>query len=616
MSASSFGSLPDDIILEIIRQLPTARDVAHFAASSRWTHRVARERGWQDFVRARFSSLRLPRDTGGAGTVGAWDALADRLTYQDRCWNRRGFAFTQYGDVPAAAPSARPPRRPHRGQSVMFESVLAASTATATAAGGPREELLVCGAGEDIHLRRRATASRRPTDELFTTLRGREMGYAPGVGDVTAAAIIERGAGVAPEVVIGRADGDLQLISADAETLGASTQGLVSERQTTGLRRSPGQMAISWAEWEPKTQVLASCRGSCLTLHNLGDREEPTLRPVVHFDVADTNPADEISLLRSIKFMGPDAVACAMGGCRQPLKRAQLRPEGLEFDDSKTSRDGEKTTVRAIEPVFGRNPNLLLSAWDDGGHRLSDFRTPNAFDALYRDRFEPYQASSSMIVYGSERFVTGIHSEPGIRLFDFRFPRPYQHFAALPCSPHAPTPARPVQMSSGAYDAGARGEPQPPVPRCDFASGWRCSWHEASAQPSWQPDATLDLGRPAFDRVCSLAKSADTSSSFYVGVRGAMLEVGLTLAGDSLRPMSSCLPETKRDSLEGWRATCLYDGVSLIESGIGRCEEEEVEELTGMPNLYSYEPLPAGGMFPKWSRLDRAFHEKQRGARA
>ncbi|KAK5995143.1 hypothetical protein PT974_03539 [Cladobotryum mycophilum] len=596
MSTASLGSLPDDLILDIVHYLDTARDVAHFEAASKRTHNLVKQSGWRDFVKDKFASIRLPSD--------------------DRCWNKRGVYLTIIDEQPPAWNGIR--SRGFMGQSVSFQSVM-----TATMVSSYPEELFVFGAGEDLVFRRRPTTTE--TQDKWGRLKGRDMGYTAGSGDVTAMTILERGP--TPEIVVGRATGDLQLMSADFKTLGDITQDLLPlDEQTTGLgtqpmRTSPGQMAVSWAEWEPKNQILVSCRSSILTLYNLNNTEEESLRPIMYYDVSKANLSDETSLMRNVKFMTPDIVACGLGGCRQPLRWAQIRPDGLEFfyaaknglmakdmEMGPATGPDEKTTVRAIEPVYGMNPNLLLSAWDDGSHRLSDLRTPSDHDAIYRDRFQPYQASSSMIVYGSERFVTGNNWGPDIRFFDFRYPRPYKHYNALPCSPIPPIPGRPFQKDG----LNRTVIPERPVAKCDHVHGQKCTWHEMSAEQSWQPDAVLHMGSPTLDRVHSLTKAADTSSSFYIGFRGSVVEMTLGLAED--------IPDEakKRNAADGWRATQPKGRVSLMETGIGFCSDEAwMEGHTGMPELYYHKQLrfleeTADRRKPNWSRLDTAFRSSRR----
>ncbi|KAL6875045.1 hypothetical protein J3F83DRAFT_729642 [Trichoderma novae-zelandiae] len=586
MNRPSLAHLPDDLILDIVQHLDTARDVAHLGSTSRHAYAVVNRSGWRSFVRAKFPSIDIP-----SGALDGWNAVADRLTYLDRCWDTRAFHLTVYGEKSQARTRRRESARSR--QSVNFHSVIDATTLLAT-----QEELLAYGAGENLMLGRRGVSGKGQGS--WSKLGGRETGYAAGTGDVTAISIIERQQ--FPEVVVGRADGGLQLLSAGDEALSEASQSFASVHDTDNqskiplTRRSPGQRAISWTEWQPEAKLLASCRSSTLTLYNLSDTEEATLEPVLFYDVSKDSPAEEISLLRSVKFMGRDLLACGIGGSSEPLRWAKIRPTGLEFfntakmfgmSEDQASADsgrvGEKTTVRAIQPVTRMNENLLLSAWDDGSHRLSDLRTPSLHDVLYRDGFQPYQASSSLLVYGSERFVAGNNCSPDLRFFDFRFPKAYHHTSAMPCSADAPLPGRPYQYGAINDIDGLRLDS---FDKCDSSSGRTCTWHHLSRQDGWRPDAVMHIYSSSMDRVHSLAKASDLSTSFYCGVRGALVEATHALAEDVDAVVS------RRSAPEGWQANDPEGRASLIETGVSRRDgESQLEEQTQtrMPELYYYE---------------------------
>ncbi|PTB44127.1 uncharacterized protein TrAFT101_002681 [Trichoderma asperellum] len=583
MNMASLGSLPGDLILDIAQHLDAARDVAHLGAVSKHAHTVINQSGWRSFVRSKFPSIDV-----APGALMGWNAVADRLTYLDRCWDSRGITFTVYGEKSPARPKRREFARSR--QSVNFHSVMDATTILST-----QEEMLVYGAGENLVLRRKDTSGRG--QDSWSKLAGRETGYAAGTGDVTAISIIQRQQ--FPEVVVGRATGDLQLLSARDEILTDASQTFPPTHDTNNeskaplTRRSPGQRAVSWTEWQPDSQLLASCRSSVLTLYNLSDTEEATLKPVLFYDVSKDSAADEISLLRSVKFMSQDVVACGLGGCSDPLRWAKIRPTGIEMlnvakegavGDS-TERLAEKTTVRSMQPVPKMNENLLLSAWDDGSHRLSDLRSPLGHDVLYRDGFQPYQASSSMLVYGSERFVAGNNCSPDIRFFDFRFPKSYYHTNAMPCSVDVPTPGRPYQFGDIIETNGLQIQS---TDTCNPSCGQTCTWHHLSKQDSWRPDAVIHIYSASMDRVHCLAKASDLSTSFYCGVRGALVEATYALGED----VYSGAAVSRRSAPDGWQASDPEGRVSLMETGVGlRDGESQLEEQTQtrMPELYYYE---------------------------
>lgn len=225
-----------------------------------------------------------------------------------------------------------------------------------------------------------------------------------------------------------------------------------------------------------------------------------------------------------------------------------------------------------------------------------DIRTPSDHDAVYRDRFQPYQASSSLLVYGTERFVAGNNTGPDVRFFDLRSPKPYHHTTALPCSAEPPTPPRSFYRAApGASTADATAV-------CDPCAGRLCNWHAQSRSHSWRPDAIVHLGDPAYDRISSLAKSSDTAASFYCGMRGAAVEATWQLSEDV--GASSAV----RPAPPGWTASW-GSGVSLMETGVSLCSTEEwSEEFNGVPKLFTQRRPPPGQQGPaSRSRLDSAF---------
>ena len=368
MKISSLDSLPDELLLDILSSFDTARDVARLSSLTPRTRSLVRDIGWKTFVRTKFPSLKIPPTCSEA-----WDHLADRLTYLDRCWEKRALVTRVY-DVKQ---NSRPQRGAGR-QSILFQC-------TVDVAPLPSDgELLAWGAGEDLIARTRSGCT-----DTWKVLAGKNHGYWPGTGDVTSLSLIDRG--VTPEVLIGRANGDLQLLSAGEQDFGKEAQKIklldddeINCHVPQSLRSSPGQLAISWTEYNPQTKLLASCRSSVVTLYDLSDLDQDELSPIAHHNVWRSEARDEPALFRSFKFLGHDTVACALGGSREPLRWGQIRPTGLELFNLATdqnqlemmslkaheSAQGEKTTVRALEVVGGTdNGNLILSTWADGTYR-------------------------------------------------------------------------------------------------------------------------------------------------------------------------------------------------------------------------------------------------------
>ncbi|KAF9763478.1 hypothetical protein IL306_003110 [Fusarium sp. DS 682] len=371
MDRTSLASLPDDLVLDIVEHLDTARDVAHVSALTKHLQSLIRQDGWRTFVKTRFPSLEIKTNSETQ-----WSCIADRATYLDRCWEKRGFwvnLLFEKNNHPG-----RFQRRVAGSQSVLYHTVLDAQLMSSL-----RHEVIAAGAGENLMVRIKPVDGQHDT---WHQVGGDNYGYRAGTGDVTAVSVTEND-GI-PNVVVGRANGDISVHSGKdefatvAQHLNPADDALLNHASDP-MRKSPGQVAVSSLQWHPETNLLASGKGSILTLYDLGMSDGPILNPLEYHDFSKSSPEDEASLLRSTKFMSKDIIACALGGSRNPLRWGQLTPTGLQFfnttsnsrpvDDASRLMSAvtinEKTTVRAIEPVKGGSENLLLSAWDDGTYR-------------------------------------------------------------------------------------------------------------------------------------------------------------------------------------------------------------------------------------------------------
>jgi hypothetical protein len=370
MDGTSLASLLDDIVLDIVEHLDTARDVAHVSALTKHLQSLIRQDGWRTFVKTRFPSLQIATDSGTR-----WSSIADRATYLDRCWEKRGFCVNVLHEKKNQP--ERFQRRVAGSQSVLFHSVLDARLMSSLT-----NEVIAAGVGENLMVRIKPVDGQQDT---WHQIGGHDHGYRAGTGDVTATSVTEND-GI-PNVIVGRANGDISIhcgkdeFATVARHLSPANEALL-KHASDPMRKSPGQVAVSSLQWHPETNLLASGKGSVLTLYNLSVSDDQVLSPLDYHEFSKASPADEASLLRSTKFMSKDIMACALGGTRNPLRWGQLTPAGLQFfnapsnsmyvDDASRLVSGgvsEKTTVRAIEPVRGGSENLLLSAWDDGTYR-------------------------------------------------------------------------------------------------------------------------------------------------------------------------------------------------------------------------------------------------------
>lgn len=601
MEPASLTNISNDLLVNIVDYLDTARDVAHLGAASRRTNHLIRHTGWKSFVQASFPSLRVPSNESTL-----WDSVADRLTYLDRCWDKRGLQFSLFREARLPAQKNKGGVRAHahysrqnRGQSVEYQGVVDARLLSSG------YEVVAAGCGEALQVRWSFDGDQQ--DEIWAYISGSVFGYAPGPGDVTAVKIIERGD--AAEIVVGRANGDVQVVCPSLEQRSGVTSGVQSHftipleqsdaSHASAFFKSPGRLAVKCIDWHADRQLLVTGRSSILSLYDLSlaaDDDDPYPRHVLSQDISASDQG-ETPFIQDVKFLSKDTIAVALGGCSEPILVGTIGQDSISLSPAASNGDmvdneqqphqqrlngssaapaKRKTSVLGIEPVGnGTSRNLLLSSWHDGTFRLADVRTPSAYDAIYQDSFQPYHSGGPLLVYGTERFVTTNNWAPNLRFFDFRYPKPYLHSSALPCSPMLPDP--PVKYSNSRSSANGS---QVVFDKCVPEDSTKCAWHSSMQQHHWRPDATVWLGDRSFDRVFSLAKAADTSDKFYCGFRGAIIEAKLTLAEET--------PKThQRPARSGNHSTFSTLPISMAETGTCLLGNDWAGSNSGMPQIFS-----------------------------
>ncbi|KAL2755947.1 hypothetical protein ACRALDRAFT_1082008 [Sodiomyces alcalophilus JCM 7366] len=633
----SLDQLPDDVILDILSHLTTARDIASVSRTCRSLHwTVTRGGGWRSFVRNRFATYAVSHPRGDR-----WDTLAAALTAQSRSWDRRSM-------FPIAYTPAAHTQSPHSnffaGQNSRgthqhpFSPVLDASRVWNDAF-----ELVVWGAGEDVVGRFRSLAGKGSggrgdasgEGDAWFCFEGQRNGYSAVRGDVTAIKLVEPAGRLG--MLVGRASGELHLISAERGNASSVVE-------TFRLPAPPSRVkAASWGAaayvdvFPGQTSILTGNRAT-VSVFPLRCSSS-SLGEVV---AEETGPCDSHTFhgkhdsslfVHSAKVVTNDTIACALGGDPAPLRWLQATPAGLVpkavYKSDHLLRNLSKsvnTTVRALEvvPTSGLSPgqsgsgSLLLSAWDDGTVRLLDTRTPSPYDMMYRDIFQPEETTSSLLTWGAHHFVAGSNEYPHLKTFDYRWPQhhtEYRYTDAQPCSPSPPFPDPP----DGAGWTVPPPHPRPPQPnpansRCDHAKNAPCTFHRLARGDDYRPNACIILQprtssrRNLPSRVHSLAKSSNAADAFYVGLPGAVAEMRLAAEGEShAGPLVG-----KAASLRGWQAETAQ--FAFLETGRGVLTPLEL----GYPGLgvSSFAPFlvqrwGGRGWTPPesagWHRWDRRF---------
>ncbi|KAL7622515.1 hypothetical protein AAE478_008022 [Parahypoxylon ruwenzoriense] len=543
---SCLATLPTDVFYIVLSYLDTARSVAHLAATCRGFYHLISESGWRIFVTSRFATFKLSQ----VDSADEWRERARSLTAQSRDWDKRAFA------VDALRPPGKYRRRGfdrfNPSQSIPGNVIVDAHHRRN---GGDAQDLVFWGAGEDMFaLIRHTHGPKAPTDEWLGS-KGASVGYRSGKDDITCVSILKDttynhySQGDDPQVLVGRANGHLRLLSMDPQQFGRTLAHFRPTKTPTNeviLQKQIQSLDINYTQG-----VLAAATKENIIAYPLhpdqqtrfdGPGDENVSQPGEAPYIASTDaislkdgiePSWDFEFIRSLKFMNHGTLAMALNKSYNPLQYLTFTPTGLVKDttakmngsDHVTS-DSRLRTVRALLPidmssVASGGGSTLLSSWDDGTIQLQDLRTPSPCDRIYQDNFDISTPANALLSRGLERFVAGSAYAPVLKVFDYRWSKGYYHTESLACGNDRPYPApRPPTIIA---------EPSFPENRasCDYVAGRPCRWHALSRHDYYRPNFNMWLLPPAGDSspVYSVASPADDSPTLLVGLSGSLMEI-------------------------------------------------------------------------------------------
>ncbi|AEO59037.1 hypothetical protein MYCTH_51812 [Thermothelomyces thermophilus ATCC 42464] len=615
--------LPDDILFLVVANLECARDLRALALSCRRLQRLASSDGWRIFVRTRFPSLAIPAPATGSHT---WRQLAESMTWQSRCWDKRSLQFQLM--LPRREVNGH--GRQYGGGMGGFMSVVDAQFDPAT-----QQELVVWGSGEDIYARCRQRRGRgKASRTSWHRLRGNDFGLRGGYDDVNTVKLVKRPSGRV--VVAGRHNGELALLSAEPDRFGERIAqfGPIAEQNNSVQQLSePDTINSLDILHRSSGPLLAAAAKSTLRIYGLPEDDADVISPLTTYDLTESVLAASSARLGGARWLGNgDTIAMALVGCKHPLRYLARTPTGWSHHaaakNERVEREFGVSPARTVTPSSleavhylhsgaRRETNLLLSAWKDGTIRLQDLRTPSPFDAVYQDNVDPWSNAESLMAYGTERFVAGGSDGLTIHVFDFRWPRAYHHTSGLPCLGRSPFPRphQPFMMPPKAELGGGA--------RCNHVVGMRCRWHELSRDLYFRPNAKFflnnSLRRYTSSSVWSLARASDISPNFYIGVTGGVIEATLEQTPDTYPPNTATVDPNF--GFDDWRAgapgavgyTARPLWPSLMETGDGYSYEGNDRSILLPPLNRHHGPaewMAFRGKLAKHHRLDNGYQEQ------
>jgi hypothetical protein len=538
-------TLPDDVLLVIVVQLETARDIRALLLANRRLASLFRsddESGWRAFVRARFPTTPIPFvSSPSPSSYPKWGELARSLTWQSRAWQRRSLYFQ--GILPEGSYTEEFPRR---RQGTPYHPVIDAHYDFAA-----KEELLVWGAGENLIARRRRLGREGSSLDkvVWHRLEGKDLGYSAGRDDIRAVSVLD-GVGDDLGALVGRDNGNLVLLDLSEKGFGKKLADFspefatVDETEEFGPTTRFNQGTINSIDVSGQKRLVAAATRAGVQLYHLPEEAGANIQPSAYLDLATHHFDLPNTTLGHARWVGEDLMAFALQGCEHQLRYAAVTPTGIETLSPYKNPDLEerfdinyekgKLCTHSLAPIDassvpGGNSSLLLAAWRDGTVRLQDLRTQSPSDLVYCDNVDPWSEFESLLPFGTSHFVAGGAVGATVKVFDFRWPKNYYHTTALPCSPEKPFP-NPIQHF-------LKPPPSASAERRDQCiaglNDRRCTWHELSRELYYRPNGTLFFSKAlppkdVYACVWSMARSSPLAPNFYIGISGAMVEVSLS----------------------------------------------------------------------------------------
>ncbi|KAB5583033.1 hypothetical protein GE09DRAFT_947631 [Coniochaeta sp. 2T2.1] len=632
LERAGLESLPHETFLRVAKNLETTRDLLALAQTSKKVnHSVMSSLTWQDFVKTKFPDRNIPRKNGPHD----WKGIAEALTYQTRCFDRRSLRFT----------AMYPARRQQRRRGLDYQPIVDVNFDMDSGL-----ETLIWGAGEDIMVRYRQQGRPQQNGVEWRQIFGNHTGLRAGRDDIRTMNIVKLPHLKAPAMLVGRDNGDLSLLSArNDRNWGRQLANFSPDHANRPIQGTfpnkdlplKQQMVYAADVFNDRTSgnaiSLVACTNLGASIYRLPqDSNTSCIAPDAICDHSEQTDQK----IWNAKWMGSNKLlALALRGTDHPLRLMSVTPTGLEvYAAAKNNRVHEvfelndvSILVNSLQPV-SRFPGtadkstLLLSSWKDGTIRLQDIRTPSPFDTVFQDNINPWRESDSLMTYGADRFVAGSMDASLISTFDFRMPKSYYHTTALECGSQYPYPQvyqpfikRPPPDPTRGRDRCA------PFPR-NNNNNFRCRYHELSRQIYHRPNAMYMLSSSLPDhlgasRVSNLVKASDISSNYYVGITGAVVEVNLgsNLSTTAHEPNfgfpdydAAKQPPNFGQIGHGGYATCPVTP-SVMEIGDGLRNPRNVDHNVRMPGVHSHDrkvanfPVEVPARLTEKHRLDESF---------
>lgn len=386
----SLEDLPLELLAQIVSYAENLRALFCLALTCRKLHKyIGSNEGYRAFVQSRYPSYHTPP---------SWKQAAHGLTTLSRAWDRKSIVARCIR--PPLDPSKRQRRRP-RGQTMGYQPVIDSYECWTESDWTSRRQVVAWGAGAELIIRVRWM--RKGVEEEWQSARRNQRGpkefdphrhrpswwkildpsHKDGHNDITAIQLLrnaQKPLGHREYVIVGRASGELEMVSIDHEVP-------VAWQREVGFF-GEGQYYIRSLSVNSAEQPLLA---ACIDELTIAIFSIPTghIRAghaaVLPLGKIQLNPSEESCRAWSIVFLRQDRLAVSVGPSVEPIWLFEVRPDAIPSNPFRTFAIHEKWMEGVTEIRRGTvNPIVPLPQCSLAGRSEGDLFLSGGYDGITR----------------------------------------------------------------------------------------------------------------------------------------------------------------------------------------------------------------------------------------
>lgn len=535
------SELPSEIIYHIAVYLPTANALTHLAQTCRRLYQIVTaedSRIFRAFVRSRFPSIRTPP---------FWKVAARILTSRSRALDRHA-VIGRFILPPQNATRLDSHQATRRDNPTLgYRPALDSYEVWNGESWADRKEVLAWGAAAELIVRITQTGEHPQDDWLVFN----DLDLVSSWDDICA----------------------VHLLGPDQYDKDPDKEHLIFGR----VRGEIVHLAISARDRSYEYERRFMSYGLELTQTDLSDGTEPIL--AAHYDndaialyhtttgKTDVEPfawlhpdSQAAARTKYSKLLSPSLVAVGTGDVKNSLSISKVSEDSVvRYRDISVVLDAElgnsaKANVSAIAPLnshalAGSPGDVFLAAWGDRAvrfvpflhdefhasiltyhitSRLHDLRSPNAYEATFRDTTD-INPIYSLRALGHDRFLAGAGGDAVLKIFDLRMCNTYSYLDAQGPSTPSSLPSKRTPTTTNGAKPDIHANP-PSNPRKDFSIF--LSYNPPSTFPPRQNHARPRRRFPYRGPIYTMTSPSPSSSTVYTAIVDGVVRLDFASTDD------------------------------------------------------------------------------------